>query len=130
MREVLTRNGYYLPRSKVCCSVEYMWKVLNGEVFCLRYEDVRIRPCPSSPSLEYLLEEVQEAVLRKEGSTLGNFKKHRPDKEFLLTVLSSLSPEHQIFTKSYTAPPRSSKTGPPSKLKNFDSLFSGLPPPT
>jgi hypothetical protein len=49
-----------------------------------------------------------EEELKKKGETLGSCSNHFPDKEFLLTVLSSVNPDHQIFRKDYVAPPRNS----------------------
>jgi hypothetical protein len=69
--------------------------------------------------------------LTKRGEILGSCSKHLPDKEFLLTVLSSVNPDHKIFGKDFVAPPRNSD---PKKhngsLKNFTSLFGGLPAPS
>ena len=54
--EALIRNGYYMPRlSSSLCTNTYMVKVRDGEIWCPRYREVRLLPCPRPPSKEVLM---------------------------------------------------------------------------
>lgn len=44
-------NGFYLPKqSSSIITEEYLLQVIKGEVWCPRYKDIRLSPCPWPPS--------------------------------------------------------------------------------
>ena len=57
--ETLQRNGYCLPKIQcTLCSVDWMKKVMNKEVYCPLYKDIQIRPCPRPPVLRDVINEL------------------------------------------------------------------------
>ena len=49
--EALHRNGIFAPSSKSgIMTIEFMQGVKNRSIFCPRYDDVRLRPCPTPPA--------------------------------------------------------------------------------
>lgn len=48
--EACERNGWYLPKLKSTIVTEdYLRKVITGKVYCLKFEDVRMKACPVMP---------------------------------------------------------------------------------
>ena len=44
------RNGWYLPKFKSSIITEqYITDVITGKVFCPRFEEIRLAPCPKPP---------------------------------------------------------------------------------
>lgn len=44
------RNGFYLPKLKsTIVTEEYIENVIHKKVLCPKFEDVRLKPCPSPP---------------------------------------------------------------------------------
>ena len=66
------------------------------------------------------------SVCQEHGKNLGDCSKQRPNKGWLLKVLSTLKPEHYFFAKAYMPAPRPRKREA-KKLDNTDDFFSGLP---
>ena len=62
LREVLVRNGYYLPRSTTFCTLEYLAAVTEARVFVLSYEEVKKWPCARPPTKEILAKEIERIL--------------------------------------------------------------------
>ena len=58
-QEVLTRNGFYLPKaSSTLVTEDYLTKVANNQIWCLMYNDIRLILCPLPPTKEILLQKL------------------------------------------------------------------------
>ena len=54
--EIMVRNSWYLPRIKCSAvTVDYMLAVREGQIFCPKFEDIRLKPCPKPPSKDELM---------------------------------------------------------------------------
>jgi hypothetical protein len=54
--ESALRNGYKLPSYKSGIINEaYITGVINGEIFCPKYADIKLLPCPRPPDKETLI---------------------------------------------------------------------------
>lgn len=55
-REAMIRNGWFMPALKSgLCTVQYMEAVRIKEIWCLKYENARMAPCPERPKKMYLV---------------------------------------------------------------------------
>ena len=54
-REVLTRNGFYLPKSSSFCTLEYLTAVSEARVYTLNYVEIKRRPCARPPTREIIM---------------------------------------------------------------------------
>jgi hypothetical protein len=53
------RNGYYLPSQKSSAVNELMlFQVLQGQYWCPKYADIKLKPCVRAPVKEVLIEKV------------------------------------------------------------------------
>ena len=58
------RNGWYLPKYKSSIVTEdFITNVITGKVFCPKYEDIRLIPCPRPPDKTLLLKDFSKMVL-------------------------------------------------------------------
>ena len=114
LHEALTRKGWFLPKkSGGFVTLRYLDAVFKGTYWVPRYADVILAPCPRPPEIKILYGEV-ENLLQQKSKTLGDTTKGMPDKIFLLTCLSTLSPQHQFFSADYL-PPTKHRRPPVSK---------------
>jgi hypothetical protein len=66
LHEALVRSGFYLPsKTSPVCSEDFLMKVMRGEIWLPRYEDIRLKPCPSPPTKAILIEKVNTAMLNR-----------------------------------------------------------------
>ena len=104
------RNGYYLPSYKSSIVTEnYITSVINGELFCPEFKDIRLLPCPFPPDKDTLVTyEKNIKTPSKKPLGIDDFD-HLPDKDWLVKLLSTYKPDSRIFTKDYVPPPRVKK---------------------
>ena len=58
--EIMVRNGWFLPsKNCACVTVEYMLAVRERRIFCPKFKDINIKPCPTPPKMEELLEYIR-----------------------------------------------------------------------
>ena len=51
--EIMTQHGWFLPKHDIPFTTsDYLYDVVHKNVFCPKYEDVRLRPCPYPPPKE------------------------------------------------------------------------------
>ena len=92
LHEIGLRNGWFLPPCKSgFVTVDYIQQVRSGAVYCPRFEDVRLRPCPVRPPLALVLTEVLRACQQRK-LRIGDCSRGSPGKDWLLKVLSTLEP--------------------------------------
>jgi hypothetical protein len=101
--ECMQRNGWYMPsESSTMVTVKYMIAIKEGEVWCPRYEYLKLRPCPRPPLKSLIIEELhKELDSFKEKRNTGIWEKHEPDVEWLLISLASINANHRYFAKDY-----------------------------
>ncbi len=58
----MLRNGWYLPHLKSSLvNQDYLEKVKAGKVWCPKYSDIRLSPCPDPPPKSLLLDLLDRA---------------------------------------------------------------------
>ena len=112
-RELVIRYGYNLPHCQAFCTVEYMHGVVNGDLYCPKFTESRVAPCPVRPKKEVILAEVVR-VLGHSQLTLGDTTRALPEVDWLLMVLATIAPDHIFFARAYRPPPRVRK---PKKMQ-------------
>jgi hypothetical protein len=109
----MLRNHWYLPSyNSSIITKNYMEAVRNGLLWCPRYDDVKIRPCPIKPPKHEFAKEIFKLNAKsiwkdKLGFNVKDYDK--VDLPWLEVVLSTVCPDHEFFTKSYMPPVLSSK---------------------
>ena len=125
--EALQRNGYYLPLfNSSLIQVGWMQQVRDRAVWCPKYSDIRLKPCPTPPSLTEVVE-MLVGQLEKTGRSAGITKKKMPDLRWALDVLATVDPFNDIFDKGYRPNKRQKVEAPNDTVPNFDSFYDGLP---
>ena len=123
--ECMQRNGFFMPSiSSTLVTVKYMISVKEGEVWCPRYEYVKLRPCPRPPLKSLMIEELHKELEEfKEKRNTGIWDKHEPDVEWLLVSLATLNPNHRYFKKDYVPTVKESRNiyGKVAENNNFAS---------
>lgn len=109
----IVRYGYYLPKYKSSIITEvYLTQVLTGEVYCPKFADIKLAPCPFPPDKETLVKHALKIKTPGNKPLAIDDVDHMPDKAWLLAVLSTHRPDHAIFAKGYV---------PPSRVKKLDA---------
>ena len=90
--------GRYLPTfSSSIITTEWLIKVKERDINIPLYNQIKLRPCTNPPTKEYLIREVQSYGRE----SYGIDQNHQPDKSWLMRMLSTLTPDHKIFTPKY-----------------------------
>ena len=75
----------------------FLNNVRDGSVWCPKYEDLKLRPCPYPPERVRVLEELEIACRKhKKAFPIKDIKK-LPNIEWALNCLSTLEPDHEFF---------------------------------
>ena len=108
MWDVVVRCGYYLPKFKSkMISEDFMHHVMLKKSWCPLFKEIRLIPCPTPPNKSELLAKFWDFIDSNKLQIVGvDREKHIPDKRWLLDVLSSYTPDDEIFAKKYKPPPR------------------------
>lgn len=80
-----------------------MAKVRDKTVFCPKYTDIKLLPCPTPPHKQFLLDEISK-IEREQNISFGIELCKQPDWQWLIGVLSTMKPQHPIFKKDYLPP--------------------------
>jgi hypothetical protein len=122
---MMLRNQYFVPSKKSpFVTVDYLIKVKNKEVFCPRYEQIRLKACPTPPTKTQLLHaccSVQDDYNIDLGLKING---SLPNTQWLLAILSTYDGGNQFFSKSF----RPVNVKPERKLINDDGFFDDMPP--
>ena len=123
------RNGYYLPKYKSGIITEnYLTNVILGEIFCPKFSDIKLLPCPSPPDKETLIKWVNN-IKSPTGKTFGiGYDDHTPNKDWLVVILSTYRSDLKIFKKDYVAPPRVVKSEDKPNIALPSDFLDNLPP--
>ena len=101
------RNGWYLPKYKSSIiTEEYITNVITGKVYCPKFSEIKLVPCPRPPDKEVLLKDLKRYFASQQKST-GIDETHMPDKNWMVTVLGTYNPVLPYFKKGYVPPPKS-----------------------
>ena len=56
LHEACQRNGYFIPSLSSSMVTEYyLLSIIQKEIYCPLFKDVRLAPCPKSPTKKVLL---------------------------------------------------------------------------
>jgi hypothetical protein len=125
--DAAVRNGWYLPKYKSSIITEdYITNVITGKVFCPKYENIRLTPCPRPPDKSLLLKDFAKLV-HSEKKVSGVDEAHAPDKSWLLAVLATYNSQLPYFKKGYFPPPKSTQAVSVNKVSLPESFLEGLP---
>ena len=121
------RNGWYLPKMKSSIiTEEYITNVITGKVFCPRFSDIKLVPCPKPPEKQLMLKDFARLVNSKKKES-GIDESHTPDKNWLLAVLGTYNPALPYFKKGYVPPPKNTQAASVTKVQLPENFLEGLP---
>lgn len=77
----MIRNGWFLPSiTSTAINEVYMIGIIRGEIFCPKFEQIGLKPCPSLPTKQVLLEKLHRLAGRKKWN-LGFSETTKPNKD-------------------------------------------------
>ena len=119
LHKALQANGFFLPPLKNQFTTQkFLLEVFNGTCFCPKQVDVKPIVCLYPPTNQHLVE-IIASMIEQNGNyqseeqanqykrLASHMRRHTPDKQWMLFLLSTLNPEHEIFKKGYRPPPSS-----------------------
>jgi hypothetical protein len=66
-REALERNGIHMPNvDSSILTKEFMKEVRAGNIYCPKYDDLKVRPCPTPPPAKVIRQELLDYIARGE----------------------------------------------------------------
>ena len=74
----MSRYGFFLPKTKAFRTVEYLQGVLDGSIYCPKFDELKLRPCPKPPQKILILDEIV-TILDVSGQTIGSTEKALPE---------------------------------------------------
>ena len=102
--------------------------LFRSTVWCPRQEAIRIRACPRPPAKAVLVGKFLKLMKDKSYAGSGGLVEGRqPDKQWLLAVLATLSPDDEIFKKDYLPPAKKSLVEEQKTINVPNGFFDGLP---
>ena len=125
------RNGFYLPKRKSAAINESMlFNILQGHYWCPKFQEIRLQSCLKPPMKEVLFSKILDICQKKNLNIAWIDDKHMPNKEWIVTVLATLSPDDEIFKKDYVAPPVRRRQKDIETIMLPNELFDNLPKST
>jgi len=105
----------------------YLQNVLRKKFWVPHQNDVRIRNCPKPPPALVLVEKLLRQTDRMNVETgIVVAKRNLPNVEWMLLVLATLTPNDEIFGKSYMPPQKVRKDSIAEAALPDDPVFAGL----
>ena len=140
--KALRRNNYFIPESinDPFLSWTFMEGVRQGDYWLpktseIRYFDV-VDP-PTRPDLAAMVVENMQAIINdpngdeklraRMAKTCDRMKRVPPNAKFMLCLLGTLNPGHEVFGKDYQRPRKTKKAAEAVVVSNADGFFDGLP---
>ena len=121
--ELLYRQGFCLSALKLpAITHDYLDSVDKGDFFCPKFEDVKIRGCYRPPPKTEIFTEIQK-LLAEHQMNLGISDQSRVSKEWLLLILSSIAPDHAIFSPDYYPPKKEPRPQETEQLTDLEMNF-------
>ena len=96
-------------------------------LFRSKYKDLKIQPCVKPPVKETLVLKIQTLCKKNNLNIAWIDDKHLPNKEWMVSVISTLNPEDEIFKKDYVAPPVRKRLRDIETIVLPNELFENLP---
>jgi len=126
--DMTLRNGFFLPKKTSTAVNEVMlYNVLQGNYWCLKYKDLKLQPCVKPPVKETLVQKIQTLCKKNNLNIAWIDDKHLPNKEWMVSVVSTLNPDDEIFKKDYVAPPVRKRLRDIETIVLPNELFENLP---
>ena len=126
--DAAVRNGWYLPKYKSTMITEdYLMGVITGKVYCPKYSDIRLIPCPCPPEKEVLLRDFSRLMQSHNRTAYGIDDVHQPDKSWMLAILGTYNPKLAYFDKGYVPPPKATSMAYTAKVELPAHFLEGLP---
>ena len=138
--EACQTNGFYLPPSRnQFITQKFLLEVYNGTCYCPKQVDVKPLFCLNPPPNHLLVEMI--ATMIEQNDSYANeeqanqykrlathMRRHTPDKQWMLGLLSNLNPGHEVFQKGYLPPPVvvPQQQAPTETVANHGGFFDGL----
>lgn len=123
----MIRNGWYLPKRKTSiCTEQYLKDVLMDKIWCIKFKEVKLLPCPRPPPKQVMVEKFHALATANKWVTAVT-EDHMPDKRWLMDVLSSFCPDDEIFGKGFCPAPKKSKLSEIKAVSLPESFLANLP---
>lgn len=88
LNNLAMRNGYYFPSQKSSPVNELMvFQVLQGQYWCPKYADIKLKLCVRAPVKNVLIEKVMTFAKSNGLNVTSIDSVQHPDKDCLVTVL-------------------------------------------
>jgi hypothetical protein len=121
------RNGWYLPKYKSSIITElYLTNVITCKVYCPKYEDIKLVPCPKPPEKDVLLKDFTK-LMQSEKKSADIDDAHMPDNGWLLAILGTYNPRLPYFKKGYVPPSKATLVQAQAKVELPENFLEGLP---
>jgi len=116
-----------LPKYKSGIVTEvYITDVICKKIYCPLFKDIKLLPCPCPPDKDTLIKYAKD-IKTPNKLPLGITEDYTPNKEWLLTLLSTHRPDLPIFKKDYVAPPRIVKMADQFNINLPSDFLESLP---
>ena len=132
--DAVKRNQKFIPDFKCkCITIDYLEGVRDGTYWAPNYDMVKMRPCTNPPKKQVIFNEIISICkMQEQVVDIGIKDEHGATTEYFLTLLSTIMPDHVIFSKGYMPSAEHSRYTRQSKkreicLDNSDGFFDGLP---
>ena len=109
-------NGLFLPPLKnQFVTKKLLMEMYEGKCFCPKQVDVKPLVCLNPPTNHHLVGIIatmieengsypNEEQARQYHRLAAHMRRHTPDKQWMLALLSTLNPQHEVFQKGYRPP--------------------------
>jgi hypothetical protein len=109
-------NGFFLPLNEKnqFISMKMLKDIYTGKCHCPKLSEIKFQPCCYPPSQEFLRDEVctiiengdfpDEEQTKQWKRLVKYMRKNTPEKRWLLGLLATISPGHEVFQKNYKPP--------------------------
>ena len=137
--EALSRNQYYLPPAKdAIMSTEFMRGVVDQIYWLPKTSEVKIANCADPPSKHDLVRILGERMMHMDPQgdpfdtqfrrTCIKIKLHPPSVSWMLIMMATMSPDHEIFKKDWVKQkPLRPGCRARNEVRNIGDFFTGLP---
>ena len=128
--KALVLNWFFLPKRKsTCVNTEYLVGVMQKKYWVPKYPQLQLRPCVNQPVKDLCVAYLEQEAAQQAIDLGFKDSKHAPDKEWIIICLSTLNPNHQMFSKNYFPPtvPRKANVMLECSVENSNGFWESLP---
>ena len=106
-----------------------MIRCRNGTYRLPKCEQINPIQCVEPPPKQVIFSELQ-SMLQERGRTMGLKHHMQLEAKYMLTMIATLEPDHQWFTKGWIYRPiRPARVQQAEPINNDDDYYTGLPKP-